>query len=79
MLFSAFSDVGGVVCVFLFFCICASIRADILTKTPPALFGIFSVFFDTVDKIFIYFNNIFYIDKNGRRAFLLFGLFRFGG
>lgn len=41
----------------------AFIRADILTKTASGLFGIFSAFFDTVNKILIYINNIFYIDK----------------
>ena len=60
--------------VFFFFCICAFIRADILTTTPPASFGISSAFFNTVGKIFIYFNKSFYIDKNGGIAFFAFRL-----
>lgn len=78
MLFCAFFLCWACAFVLLLHLIYFFLCVDILTKTPPASFGIFSAFFDTVSKIFIYPNNIFYIDKNGLGRFLLFGLFRLG-
>lgn len=70
MLFSAFPNVAGV----LFFCGYAFFWYYLLTKSAFCLFCIFSVFFDTIGKIFYYLNIVLNIDKNGLKAFFAFRL-----